>query len=121
MATIDCVKCGQTKDIKHFHFIGSDNPKWEHGALQWEDKCNDCLGLKDSDLYYMTPYELLQAALAMRAAIRTHRDASGHDLCWYVPELWDVLPDKVSPKPDVPATGEFLNRCKQYRASLETK
>ena len=47
----------------------------------------------DADLEAMDREALLAAARAMRAAIRTHRDASGHDLCWHHPELWALLPD----------------------------
>ena len=55
----------------------------------------------------------------LRQGIRRHRDASGHDLCWYVPELWNLLPEQVEPYPQVPETNEFLHCCKQYRLSLD--
>jgi hypothetical protein len=57
----------------------------------------------------------------MRASIRAHRDAEGHNLCWYVPELWNLLPEKVTPKPKVPPRGEFLANCAIYRDSLTKK
>jgi hypothetical protein len=63
--------------------------------------------------------ELKKEVLKLQDGIRKHRDASGHSLCWYVPELWDLLPDKLVPKPEIPSTQEFLHCCKLYRASLE--
>lgn len=74
----------------------------------------------DADLADMSPEQLLEAARAMRQAIRAHRANSGHDLCWYVPELWALLPDGAAGGPDdVPPPDVFLNRCAAYRASLE--
>jgi hypothetical protein len=55
----------------------------------------------------------------LRQGIRQHRDASGHNLCWYCPELWNLLPDKIEPHPQIPETEEFLHCCKQYRLSLD--
>ncbi|CAM6004245.1 unnamed protein product [Sphagnum balticum] len=63
--------------------------------------------------------ELKEEVLKFQDGIRKHRDASGHNLCWYVPELWDILPDKLDPKPEIPSTQEFLRCCKVYRASLD--
>jgi hypothetical protein len=72
----------------------------------------------DDDIERMTMQELQTEVKKLRAGIRQHRDASGHNLCWYVPELWDLLPDKVDPKPNVPPTDEFLHHCQLYRKSL---
>ena len=55
----------------------------------------------------------------LEKGIRAHRDAAGHNLCWYWPELWNLLPDKVEPNPSVPETKEFLDCCAKYRASLD--
>jgi hypothetical protein len=63
-------------------------------------------------------HNLLREIERLRAGIRKHRDASGHDLCWYAPELWDLLPDKKEPQPAVPPRAEFLARCAEYRDSL---
>ena len=73
----------------------------------------------DQDLEDMTPEELRAEVLKLRQGIRHHRDSTGHDLCWYVPELWSLLPEKVLPKPKVPPTEEFLVQCRKYRQSLE--
>ena len=74
----------------------------------------------DHDLDAMNCDDLLIAARQMRAAIRAHRDASGHDLCWYHPDLWAVLPDKAA-QPEVPDWPQFLRGCVAYRASLDQK
>ena len=74
----------------------------------------------DHDLDGMSREALLSAARQKRAAIRAHRDASGHDLCWYHPDLWAVLPDKAS-QPQVPDWPQFLRGCVAYRASLDQK
>lgn len=73
----------------------------------------------DNDLSDMSPEELRQEVKRLRAGIRQHRDASGHSLCWYVPELWNLLPEKIEPQPQVPPTDEFLHCCQIYRRSLE--
>lgn len=75
----------------------------------------------DADLALMPAELLLQVARKMRQAIRAHRANVGHDLCWYVPELWALLPEGIGarePK-DVPPTAVFLARCASYRRSLE--
>jgi hypothetical protein len=65
--------------------------------------------------------ELKREVLKLQEGIRKHRDASGHDLCWYVPELWDLLPDKMDSRPQIPPMDEFLHCCRQYRESLNNK
>jgi|CXWL01.1.fsa_nt_gi hypothetical protein len=74
----------------------------------------------DLDIHGMTRARLKEEILRLRAAIRKHRDATGHDLCWYQPELWSLLPE---PPPvhagAAPSWAEFISRCAQYRASLE--
>jgi hypothetical protein len=73
----------------------------------------------DDDLTLMSEEELRREVLKLRQAIRTQRDQSGHDLCWYVPELWQVLPEKIQPKPDVPPWAEFIQHCAAFRHSLD--
>jgi hypothetical protein len=73
----------------------------------------------DNDLESMTHNELRSELRKLRAGIRQHRDRSGHELCWYSPELWDLLPEKVSVKPEVPPTEEFLDQCRVFRKSLD--
>ena len=74
----------------------------------------------DSDLDALAYEDLLRCAKDMRAAIRAHRDASGHDLCWYHPDLWAQLPDTAA-RPQVPDWPQFMRGCIRYRASLDTE
>lgn len=74
----------------------------------------------DIDLFGMNRSELLEVALKLRKAIRKHRDSTGHDLCWYHPELWLLLPERTLPTPGVPEWGEFISNCACYRKSLDT-
>jgi len=73
----------------------------------------------DLDLEKMTDDELRAEVRYLRDAIRAHRDNSGHNLCWYVPELWNCLPEKVEPSPTVPEFSEFIQNCCKYRKSLD--
>jgi len=73
----------------------------------------------DDDLKTMTDAELRTEVIRLRTAIRAQRDQKGHDLCWYVPELWQVLPEKIQPKPEVPPWGEFMQHCATFRQSLD--
>ncbi len=74
----------------------------------------------DADLDGMDHAALLAAARAMRAAIREHRDATGHDLCWHHPDMWALLPD-TGPAPEVPDWPQFMRGCVRYRASLDAE
>jgi hypothetical protein len=76
-------------------------------------------GAPDADLEGMDRDALLAQARAMRAAIRAHRDASGHDLCWHHPAMWALLPEKVDPAIAVPPWPRFLRGCVRYRQSLD--
>ncbi|HNE04889.1 MAG TPA: hypothetical protein PLT08_10255 [Anaerolineales bacterium] len=73
----------------------------------------------DNDLETMTKEELIAEVRKLRAGIRNHRDATGHELCWYHPDLWNLLPEKVSPEILVPEWSKFMNGCIQYRKSLD--
>lgn len=75
--------------------------------------------MNDDDLNLMNIEQLIAEIKKLRAGIRAHRDSSGHNLCWYVPELWSLLPDKIDPAPEIPSAEEFLRCCKQYRSSLD--
>jgi hypothetical protein len=75
----------------------------------------------DRDLDGMSRKDLVSEAKKLRTGIREHRDATDHDLCWYQPGLWSLLPEKVEPKPEVPPKDEFLRCCALYRDSLEPK
>src|SRR6478609_6197611 len=72
----------------------------------------------DSDLETMNRAALLTEIKKLRAGIRKHRDSSGHNLCWYVPELWNLLPENESVTPEIPPKEEFMECCKKYRDSL---
>lgn len=73
----------------------------------------------DLDLEAMDREALIAEVVKLRTGIRKHRDAEGHNLCWFVPELWGLLPDKMDPLPRVPRVPEFLANCATYRASLD--
>lgn len=75
----------------------------------------------DADLDRMTLGQLRAEVRRLRAGIRRHRDASGHDLCWHHPGLWGLLPERSDPVPGVPAWPEFLEGCLRYRRSLDAQ
>jgi hypothetical protein len=72
----------------------------------------------DEDINSMAIEQLRAEVSRLRAGIRQHRDVSGHSLCWYVPELWDLLPERHKPTPSIPPMAEFLEKCVAYRISL---
>jgi hypothetical protein len=80
---------------------------------------HECGGFVDEDLEAMTREQLIAEGKRMRAAIRVHRDSSGHALCWHHPELWGLLPEETDPLPTVPTWPEFLRGCLRYRESLD--
>ena len=73
----------------------------------------------DDDLDLMDREALVAEVKKLRAAIREHRDASGHDLCWHHPAMWSLLPEKVEPAIAVPPWPRFLRGCIRYRQSLD--
>ena len=73
----------------------------------------------DDDLRALSREQLVEEVKRLRAGIREHRDASGHDLCWHHPQLWSLLPEKTDPLPVVPTWPEFLAGCLRYRKSLD--
>jgi hypothetical protein len=73
----------------------------------------------DEDLTSMSREQLIQEVRKLRGGIRAHRDSTGHDLCWYHPALWGLLPEKQDPLPTVPTWPEFLRGCVRYRQSLD--
>jgi hypothetical protein len=73
----------------------------------------------DGDLDGMTRDELVAEVRRLRAGIRGHRDATGHDLCWHHPALWGLLPEATDPLPAVPDWPQFLRGCVRYRQSLD--
>jgi hypothetical protein len=75
----------------------------------------------DEDLESLDRAALIAEVRRLRAGIRAHRDGSGHDLCWYHPQLWGLLPERVEPAVAVPPWPKFLRGCVTYRASLEAE
>ena len=73
----------------------------------------------DEDLERMTRDQLIAEVRLLRTGIRQHRDTSEHELCWYQPELWGLLPEKSDPLPAVPDWPQFLRGCLRYREALE--
>lgn len=63
--------------------------------------------------------DLVEEVKKLRAAIREHRDATRHELCWHHPELWSLLPEGTSPEISVPDWPEFMRGCVRYRQSLD--
>jgi hypothetical protein len=73
----------------------------------------------DTDLDTLTREQLIAEVKKLRNGIRTHRDATGHELCWHHPDLWGLLPEKSDPQPVVPAWPQFMAGCIRYRQSLD--
>lgn len=75
----------------------------------------------DEDLELLDRTALVAEVQRLRAAIRAHRDSSGHDLCWYHPQLWALLPERVAPVVAVPPWPKFMRGCIAYRAALDAE
>ncbi|MDE8559431.1 hypothetical protein [Pantoea vagans] len=75
----------------------------------------------DHDLLHMDEGQLLQEIKRLRTAIRVHRDSSGHDLCWFHPELWSLLSEQKNAAIQVPDWPQFMKGCVLYRQSLDKK
>lgn len=75
----------------------------------------------DDDLETMSREELVAEVRKLRGGIRTHRDSTGHELCWHHPALWGLLPERTDPQPTVPTWPVFLRGCLRYRESLDTE
>jgi hypothetical protein len=73
----------------------------------------------DSDLEGMSRDVLIAEVRKLRAAIRRHRDSTGHDLCWHQPDLWSLLPEKLAPAIAAPPWAKFMRGCVRYRQSLD--
>ncbi len=73
----------------------------------------------DEDLNALSRDMLVAEVIKLRNAIREHRDASGHELCWHHPALWSLLPEPVPPAVAVPAWPQFMKGCVRYRQSLD--
>ena len=75
----------------------------------------------DTDLDSMTREALISEVRKLREGIRAHRDSSRHELCWFHPALWSLLPEKSDPLPEVPEWPQFLQGCIRYRQSLDAQ
>ncbi len=73
----------------------------------------------DEDLDGMDRVGLIAEVKKLRAAIRAHRDTTGHDLCWHHPAMWALLPEKTDPDIAVPPWPKFMRGCVRYRQSLD--
>lgn len=78
----------------------------------------------DEDLDPMSREQLIAEARRLREGIRSHRDSSGHQLCWHHPDLWALLPDRpgadrAQASITVPAWPQFMRGCIRYRESLD--
>ena len=73
----------------------------------------------DEDLPSMSREQLIAEVTRLRNAIRKHRDATGHELCWHHPDLWSLLPEGTLPAIAVPAWPQFMRGCIRYRQSLD--
>lgn len=71
----------------------------------------------DFDIEFMDRVQLKDEIRKLRKAIREQRDQKSHNL----PELWDVLPEKIQPQPEVPEWCEFMQQCAAFRKSLDEK
>ena len=63
--------------------------------------------------------QLIAEVKRLRAGIRSHRDSTGHELCWHHPDLWALFPEQASPAILVPEWPQFMRGCIRYRQSLE--
>jgi hypothetical protein len=73
----------------------------------------------DEDLADLSREALIDEVRKLRAAIRAHRDSTGHALCWHHPDMWALLPEKTDPQPTVPEWPQFMRGCIRYRQSLD--
>jgi hypothetical protein len=75
----------------------------------------------DEDLDDLSREALIDEVRKLRAAIRTHRDSTLHELCWHHPDMWALLPEKTDPQPVVPEWPRFMRGCVHYRQSLDAQ
>ena len=73
----------------------------------------------DDDLENMSREQLIEEVTRLRNAIREHRDSTLHDLCWYHPQMWSLLPEQTDPLPTVPEWPQFMEGCIKFRESLD--
>lgn len=84
--------------------------------------CQDCtryLLSMDEDLDGKSQEELKAEIIKLRRGIREHRDSSRHELCWFHPKIWALVPEKLEIRVSVPEWSQFLKGCIKYRESLD--
>jgi hypothetical protein len=45
----------------------------------------------DDDIEFLSPQQWIEEVKRLRADMRSHRDATGHQLCWHHPEAFVQL------------------------------
>jgi hypothetical protein len=88
------------------------NPKQPGGTHRRYDQM-------DTDILGWTREQLIAEVVRLRNGIRAHRDSSGHDLCWFHPALWSLVPEPLPRNVAVPAWPQFLRGCVKYREALD--
>ena len=73
----------------------------------------------DEDLETLDRKALVAEVQRLRRGIRAHRDSTGQELCWHHPQLWGLLPERMTPDVAVPPWPQFLRGCLRYRESLD--
>lgn len=63
--------------------------------------------------------ELLQYVKNLENAIRSNRDAKGHNRCWYEREMYKLLPEHKGVDYELPSKEEFLKECEKYYHSCK--
>ena len=75
----------------------------------------------DGDVLPLSRDDLIDEVRRLREGIRRHRDTTGHDLCWFHPQLWGLLPESTDPLPPVPEWAQFMRGCVRFRQSLDVE
>jgi hypothetical protein len=75
----------------------------------------------DGDLASLSRDDLIDEVSRLREGIRRHRESAGHDLCWFHPQLWGLLPESTDPLPPVPEWAPFIRGCVRFRQSLDVE
>jgi hypothetical protein len=73
----------------------------------------------DDDLDAMSREDPVSEIKQYRSAVRAYRDSTGHNLCWHHPDLWSLLPEKLTPAVQVPDWPQFMRGCIRHRESLD--
>jgi 8-oxo-dGTP diphosphatase len=101
---------------KHWEFFTYDQALSKPLWLSTDSVVKD---LKNG--FWNNPFEQLKRRVEeLEAAIRKHREATGHNMCWENDEeLWAVLADGVVLDHTAPEHCEFFRKCIEYRESKD--